>query len=209
MFFRQNRENLATRKYPIIRYQPKHKKRDLSIVPLVTFQTCLHSHSHGSKDVALCLRLPLVPHMSHLMTKPTKWLCTQRSLRSAWAQWVAKNPSFLHADSEDWSDWADAQADLSHHWAHMSFYRFCHVPAHIVWANIVLALVRLYRWAGLPEPSLLAYVISTIFTWAGSYTALEPLRDKTNNVAVQPAKIQICLGIRPVWSVFAVGSIGS
>ena len=28
-------------------------------------------------------------------------------------QWVAKNPSFLHADSEDWSNWADAQADLS------------------------------------------------------------------------------------------------
>ena len=24
------------------------------------------------------------------------------------AQWVAKDPSFLHADSEDWSDWADA-----------------------------------------------------------------------------------------------------
>ena len=27
------------------------------------------------------------------------------------AQWVAKDPSFLHADSEDWSDWVDAQAD--------------------------------------------------------------------------------------------------
>ena len=48
------------------------------------------------------------------MTKPTKWLCAQRRLRSAWAwirpvrwesslcaQWVAKDPSFLHADSED------------------------------------------------------------------------------------------------------------
>ena len=28
------------------------------------------------------------------------------------AQWVAKDPSFLHADSEDWSDWVDAQASL-------------------------------------------------------------------------------------------------
>ena len=46
------------------------------------------------------------------MTKPIKWLCAQRRLRSAWAsaqsdqsslctQWVAKDPSFLHADSED------------------------------------------------------------------------------------------------------------
>ena len=33
-------------------------------------------------------------------------------------QWVAKDPTFLHADSEDWSDWAEAQADLSLRWAH-------------------------------------------------------------------------------------------
>ena len=62
--------------------------------------------------------------MSRDMTKPTKWLCAQRRLRSVWAsdqsdqslrcvgcpdwsesslcaQWVAKDPSFLHADSED------------------------------------------------------------------------------------------------------------
>ena len=48
------------------------------------------------------------------MTKPTKWLCAQRRLRSAWASaqsdktepllcahWVTKDPSFLRADSED------------------------------------------------------------------------------------------------------------
>ena len=39
---------------------------------------------------------------------------------SLFAQWVAKDPSFLHADSEDWSDWVDAQADLSLRWAHLS-----------------------------------------------------------------------------------------
>ena len=48
--------------------------------------------------------------MSHLMTKPTKWHVrpakTQISLggwseSSQCAQWVAKDPSFLHADSED------------------------------------------------------------------------------------------------------------
>ena len=50
--------------------------------------------------------------MSRDMTKPTMWLCAQRRLRSVWAsaqsdqsslwaQWVAKGPSFLHADSED------------------------------------------------------------------------------------------------------------
>ena len=51
-------------------------------------------------------------HLSHDMTKPTKWVCAQQRLGSAWAsaqsdqsslcaQWVAKDPSFLHADSED------------------------------------------------------------------------------------------------------------
>ena len=38
------------------------------------------------------------------MTKPTKWECAQQRLRSEsllCAQWVAKDPTFLHADSED------------------------------------------------------------------------------------------------------------
>ena len=50
--------------------------------------------------------------LSRLVTKPTMWLCTQQRLRSAWAsaqsdqsslcaKWVAKGPSFLHADSKD------------------------------------------------------------------------------------------------------------
>ena len=40
-------------------------------------------------------------------------------------QWVAKDPSFLHADSHDsWSDWADAQANLSLRWARSHFVGF-------------------------------------------------------------------------------------
>ena len=39
-------------------------------------------------------------------------------------QGVAKNPSLLHADSEYWSDWANAQADLSLRWAHTHFIHF-------------------------------------------------------------------------------------
>ena len=47
------------------------------------------------------------------------------------AQWVAKDPSFLHADSELRSDWVDAQADLSLCWAHISFCWFCHEAAQM------------------------------------------------------------------------------
>ena len=46
------------------------------------------------------------------------------SKSSLCAHWVAKDPSFLHVDSEDWSDWADAQADLSLHWVHSHFVSF-------------------------------------------------------------------------------------
>ena len=51
---------------------------------------------------------PFLKKMSHVTTKPTKWLCAQRRHRSAWAfaqsdqsLWVAKDTSFLPADSED------------------------------------------------------------------------------------------------------------
>ena len=40
--------------------------------------------------------------------------------------------SYHSAHSEDWSDWADAQADLSLRWAHMPFCWFCHEAAHLV-----------------------------------------------------------------------------
>ena len=81
------------------------------------------------------------------MTKPTKWhVCptkTQISLgiHPVWSesslctQWTAKDPSFLHVDSEDWSDWADAQADLSLRWAHKPFCWFCHDAAHFLKAE--------------------------------------------------------------------------
>ena len=40
------------------------------------------------------------------------------------AQRVAKDPSFFHADSEDWSDWENAQAEQSLLWAHTHFVDF-------------------------------------------------------------------------------------
>ena len=50
-------------------------------------------------------------------------LSTQRPLGSLATHW---------AQSEDWSDWADAQADLSIHWAQMSFCLFCHELAQMI-----------------------------------------------------------------------------
>ena len=74
-----------------------------------------------------------------MSVRPSK---TQISLglRPVWselslgAQWVAKDPSVFHADSEDYSDWADAQADLSLRWAHTHF--VCFVMSRLIFTFI-------------------------------------------------------------------------
>ena len=143
------------------------------------------------------------------MTKPTKWLCAQQRLRSSlgirpvWlesllcTQWVAENPSFLHADSEDsdqtgrmprliwvfavhsvgslqsklsscgprwlWSDWADAQADLSLGWVHISFCWFCHEAAHL---RLITHVFEVYYFVFLSSVSWEQIVpIYRIFYW--------------------------------------------
>ena len=69
--------------------------------------------------------------MSHNMTKPTKWhvpspigVFTVRMKKAL----VLSCP--LNAQRRLWSDWADAQADLSLRWA-QSFCWLCHKAAHI------------------------------------------------------------------------------
>ena len=96
-----------------------------------------------------------IRHMSRDMTKPTKSVCAQRRLRSAWAS--AQSDQSLRCPQEEslgpylpiqrnprlWSDWADAQADLSSLGTH-SFCWFCNVVAHI---KIITKWPRLcYLW---------------------------------------------------------------
>ena len=70
-------------------------------------------------------------------------MCAQRRLRSVWASAQSDQSSLsawrklgslatYWAHNEDWSAWADAQADLSICWTHMPFCRFCHALTHIV-----------------------------------------------------------------------------
>ena len=55
---------------------------------------------------------------------------------------IAKDAKFLYADNEDWPYCAEAQADLSLRWAHMSEGAFPHVAVYIdqlvfhTWWNI-------------------------------------------------------------------------
>ena len=78
-------------------------------------------------------------HMSCGMTKPTKWLCAKRRLRSAWTsaqsdqslRYLQIQSYPLSAQRRLWSDWADAQADLSLRWAHSHFVGF--VMSWLIW----------------------------------------------------------------------------
>ena len=97
----------------------------------------------------LCFILPHVTtisksHLSHLRWQNQQnGMCAQRRLRSAFASaqsdqssvsaWRKLGSLATHwAHSEDWSDWTDAQADLSLRWAHMPFCWFCHEAAHFL-----------------------------------------------------------------------------
>ena len=71
------------------------------------------------------------------------------------AQWAAKDPSFLHADSEDWSDWADAQADLSLRWAHTHFVGF-------VMSRLICIIIRHHY----PPYQMITVIVSTWETMA-------------------------------------------
>ena len=83
-----------------------------------------------------------------------------------------------------WSDWADAQANLSLLWAHI------HVVAQMLSETSEHFLERpCGECGGLqqdPRRNSSAW-------W------YEPPHDKTNKMSVRPAKTKMSLGIRPVW----------
>ena len=61
-------------------------------------------------------------YMSCHTTKPTKWP-VYPSESSLYAQWVANDPSFCHADTEDWSDWAHIKYAENSFFASTQYYR--------------------------------------------------------------------------------------
>ena len=68
--------------------------------------------------------------------------------------WVLSYP--LSAQRRLWSDWADAQADLSLRWAQMPFCWFCHEAAHLLYGK------QCRTWPDCSSPSC----IFTVFPWS-------------------------------------------
>ena len=78
-----------------------------------------------------------------------------------------------------WSDWADAQADLSLCWVHTHFVGFVmsRRNSHVVHSWCLNFVIEMRGWL-----------------------ECELSHDKTNKMIVRPAKTQISLSICPVWS---------
>ena len=75
--------------------------------------------------------------------------------------WVLSYPS--GAQQRLWSDWANAQAGLSLHWAHRSFCWFCHEEAHIMLAIIMIHGER--RLLLLPDTVAVYCMSNNSFLW--------------------------------------------
>ena len=92
-------------------------------------------------------KLLMFKQLSHIMTKPIKWhVCPVWSKSSLYALWVAKDHTVLHAKSKDWSDWADAQVDLSLCWAHIPICWFCLDVTQLLYSYVLSANVFRLIW---------------------------------------------------------------
>ena len=113
--------------------------------------------------------------MSSLVAKPTKWhvrpakIQISLGIRPVWSEsslsamkkaWVLSYP--MSAQRRLWSDWADAQVDLSLRWAHMPFCCFCHEAAQMVFEPIGLKLAWFMNY--LPLAKIMSSSLQNILT---------------------------------------------
>ena len=107
--------------------------------------------------VVISLLFVFVVYLSRLMTKPTKWhvrtTTTQISLGIRLIRvfavrmkkgWVLSYS--LSAQRRLWSDWADAQADLSLRWAHTHFVGFVMSRRICLLFVLELSTIETYDW---------------------------------------------------------------
>ena len=164
-----------------------------------------------------------IEYVIHDMTKPTKWVCAQQRLMSSLcAQCGAKDPSFLHASSEDFDQTGRMPRLI---WVftgrtHTLFVLSCRSSC-VDWylsvprepgraakqdlkmsrdmtkqTKLLCAQWRLrLAWASAQSDQ------SLLPAWRNLVNTYEPRHDKTNKVTVRPSKTQISLGNRPVFAV--------
>ena len=162
--------------------------------------------------VSVCVVFAMSGHLcfSRSTTKLTKWhmrpVKTQTSLgfHPVWSEsllcalGIAKDLRFLHADSKGWSDWAYQTGSLR--WAHRSFCWFFRAVTRLSLCYMFFCGVRKPLCESKKKKeNCFEEHLNPVQNFP-SCKLTEPPHDKTNKMPVRPAKAQISLGIRPVWS---------
>ena len=106
--------------------------------------------------------------------------------------WVLSYP--LSTQRRLWSDWVDAQADLSLLWAHSHFVGF--VMAHLIFQNEVSFEMNKFLF----KQWQISHCYKCEVLHVRAVDRLSHHMTKPTKWHVHPSKTQISRGIRPVWS---------
>ena len=130
------------------------------------------------------MTFPLVHYMSHLMTKPTIWLCALRTLRSA--RPPAQSDQSLRCPYEEslgplsaqrrlCSDWADVQADMSLCWGHSHYIGLSRCGSYLKLSNKLMFTACLFHFNGqkVSKPALVAQSVECPLRGTGGH-GLDP-----------------------------------
>ena len=123
---------------------------------------------HNETNKMMCVASEDSDHPSEIGHLPSLIKVFAVRMKKAW---VLSYP--LSAQRRLWSDWVDAQADLSLRWAHMSFCWFCHAAAHF--SNHIKLLCMIFIINTVTEDLLskwyylLMECFNCYFNWAGSW----------------------------------------
>ena len=123
----------------------------------------------------------------HVAAHVFLWYCVPSSISCTWSnvQWI-----FIQQEGLCWR-WDERSNDLLEGQNLYVLWKFEQKRTHYINKQIftVVSIRSSY---------------DQLLVWDCMCISYEPPHDKTSNVVVRPAKTQISLGIRPVWSVFAV-----
>ena len=137
------------------------------------------------------------------MSKPTKWHVRPAKTpisRPVWPVFAVrmKKPWDLNyqlsASRSLWSDWVDAQADLSLCWAHMPLW-FCHEAAQLSWS-----MTKSAKWLGCPAKTQINLGMCPVWSefslgpWRkfGSFAAHEVHSKDCSDWAHTQADLSLC-----------------
>ena len=155
----------------------------------LTLQQFHHVHTFPVFGPITSLSVLLKPVLCHVLKRPFIWGAARQNqqndvrpaktlislgIHPVWSEsslstWRnLRSSAFSTAHSELWSDWVDAQTELSLHWAHKSFCWFWHASAHFLCLPFVKYDTIKSPTTALSKSKLLTFLLLTVSSIAFS-----------------------------------------